>query len=207
MSTTVLNGLHSSKNRLPYLDICQATFHHLFNGNVISLFSFVHRLSSRFYFLKTKLVNTMLSTDRDTKYKSDSRSLKKTVRCARYFQSSAAYFHPSFFRFRYQKNNSVSLWSTKTTCVLSPTENNHKSLLFLCVNLCDKHSTKYTKTSWPLRSSHGCSVYLQFSLSVFVQATIGLLHSRSHSKGWFFPVWQREKKSSQYRNLKRSSKS
>lgn len=79
MSTTVLNGLHSSKNRLPYLDICQATFHHLFNGNVISLFSFVHRLSSRFYFLKTKLVNTMLSTDRDTKYKSDSRSLKKLL--------------------------------------------------------------------------------------------------------------------------------
>lgn len=40
--------------------------------------------------------------------------------------------------------------------------------LLLCVNLFDKHYTGlsisyiHTQTSWPRRSSHSCSVYLQF---------------------------------------------
>lgn len=53
--------------------------------------------------------------------------------------------------------------------------------------------TQVTCTSWPRGSSHGRSVYLQFWLCFFVQATISLLHSGSRYQGRFFLRTKREK--------------
>lgn len=84
----------------------------------------------------------------------------------------------------------VPLSSTNYASILSPVAP-QTSVWSYAVSI--PFSTTYIniKTSWPLRVSHNWKHLLTvLSVSLSVQATIGPLHSKPRSTGWFSEMWR-----------------